>query len=121
MSVFYPLDTARYRLQSNYVEFCDFIKNRAQKFQILLFVVEDPKKRQALGTFQLIKQLIREEGVSTLYRGMIPVLQSLCISNFVYFYTFHSLKALSPSSNQSAVRDLLLGTVFNCHINACRV
>lgn len=88
MSVFYPLDTARYRLQ-----------------------IEDPKKRQALGTFQLIKQLIREEGVSTLYRGMIPVLQSLCISNFVYFYTFHSLKALSPSSNQSAVRDLLLGTI----------
>lgn len=56
-------------------------------------------------------QLIREEGVPTLYRGMIPVLQSLCISNFVYFYTFHSLKALSPSSNQSAVRDLLLGVV----------
>ncbi|XP_037045838.1 peroxisomal membrane protein PMP34 [Bradysia coprophila] len=88
MSVFYPLDTARYRLQ-----------------------IEDPKKRKALSTFQLIKQLIREEGVSTLYRGMIPVLQSLCISNFVYFYTFHSLKALSSSSNQSAVRDLLLGSI----------
>ncbi|KAJ6643381.1 Peroxisomal membrane protein PMP34 [Pseudolycoriella hygida] len=73
--------------------------------------VEDPKKRQALGTLHLLKQLIREEGVATLYRGMIPVLQSLCISNFVYFYTFHSLKALSSSSNQSAVRDLLLGSV----------
>lgn len=77
----------------------------------ILFSVEDPKNRQALSTLQLIKQLIREEGVATLYRGMIPVLQSLCISNFVYFYTFHSLKALSSSSNQSAVRDLLLGTV----------
>lgn len=77
----------------------------------ILLLVEDPKKRQALSTLQLIKQLIREEGVATLYRGMIPVLQSLCISNFVYFYTFHSLKALSSSSNQSAVRDLLLGTV----------
>lgn len=64
-----------------------------------------------MSTLQLIKQLIREEGPATLYRGIIPVLQSLCISNFVYFYTFHSLKALSPSSNQSAVRDLLLGTV----------
>lgn len=73
--------------------------------------VEDPKKREAVSTLQLIKQLIREEGVATLYRGMIPVLQSLCISNFVYFYTFHSFKALSSSSNQSAVRDLLLGTV----------
>lgn len=73
--------------------------------------VEDPSKRKALSTFQLIMQLIREEGVATLYRGMIPVLQSLCISNFVYFYTFHSLKALSSTTNQSAVRDLLLGTV----------
>lgn len=84
---------------------------KSTKINSISFLVEDPKKRQALSTLQLIKQLIREEGVATLYRGMIPVLQSLCISNFVYFYTFHSLKALVSSSNQSAVKDLLLGTV----------
>lgn len=108
MSVFYPLDTARYRLQSKIrlvgIIVCYFV------IHSMSILVEDAKKRKALSTLQLIMQLIREEGVSTLYRGMIPVLQSLCISNFVYFYTFHSLKALSSSSNQSAVRDLLLGT-----------
>lgn len=107
MSVFYPLDTARYRLQSE----LENLVIEEHKINSILFLVEDPQKRQALSTLQLIKQLIREEGVATLYRGMIPVLQSLCISNFVYFYTFHSLKALSSSSNQSAVRDLLLGSV----------
>lgn len=89
MSTFYPLDTARYRLQ-----------------------VEHPDHRKATSTLELIRQLVSEEGFSTLYRGLVPVLQSLCISNFVYFYTFHSLKALNTSgSGQSALRDLFLGTV----------
>jgi hypothetical protein len=52
----------------------------------------------------------------TLYRGIIPVLESLCASNFVYFYTFHGLKAMKDkSSEQSAVKDLLLASVAgNC-------
>lgn len=50
--------------------------------------------------------------MSTLYRGIIPVLQSLCISNFVYFYTFHSLKTLAGGiESQNALRDLFLGTI----------
>lgn len=88
MSVFYPLDTVRSRLQ-----------------------VENNDRRKSLNTLQVIQQLIREEGTSTLYRGLVPVLQSLCISNFVYFYAFHSLKALNGSAQQSAIRDLLLGSV----------
>lgn len=55
--------------------------------------------------------MIREDGVGSLYRGLIPVLQSLCISNFVYFYTFHSLKALNSSKQQYALRDLVLGSL----------
>lgn len=39
------------------------------------------------------------------------MLQSLCISNFVYFYSFHSLKAAIGSDNGSAIRDLCLGSV----------
>ena len=43
---------------------------------------------------------------------MVPVLESLCASNFVYFYTFHGLKALrATSADQSAGRDLLLASV----------
>lgn len=46
---------------------------------------------------------------------MIPVLQSLCISNFVYFYTFHTLKAFRGNkSQQSALGDLLLGAIAGC-------
>lgn len=55
-----------------------------------------------------------EEGIESLYHGMVPVLQSLCISNFVYFYTFHSLKALNngASNDQSGpLRDLVIGMV----------
>ncbi|XP_055909244.1 peroxisomal membrane protein PMP34 [Eupeodes corollae] len=88
MSVFYPLDTVRSRLQ-----------------------VENTDRRKALNTLQVIQQLVREEGFSTLYRGLVPVLQSLCISNFVYFYAFHSLKALNGSAQQSAIRDLFLGSI----------
>lgn len=60
-----------------------------------------------------MRQLATEEGFATLYRGLVPVLQSLCISNFVYFYTFHCLKAIFSSGDRpaSALRDLFLGTV----------
>lgn len=74
--------------------------------------MEDPSKRKALNTYQVILQLIREEGIYTLYRGLIPVLESLCISNFVYFYTFHTLKALKGTAKaQSALSDLFLGAL----------
>uniref|UniRef100_W8BL00 Peroxisomal membrane protein PMP34 n=1 Tax=Ceratitis capitata TaxID=7213 RepID=W8BL00_CERCA len=90
MSTFYPLDTVRSRLQ-----------------------LEDPEKiGEARSTVQVIKEIITREGFPALYRGLGPVLQSLCISNFVYFYTFHSLKALTANnSQQSALKDLLLGSI----------
>ncbi|KAL9701785.1 hypothetical protein quinque_005226 [Culex quinquefasciatus] len=90
MSAFYPLDTVRSRLQ-----------------------LEEPERRKALSTWEVLKQLIAEEGFNTLYRGIVPVLQSLCISNFVYFYTFHSMKALRAAADvtPSALSDLLLGSL----------
>lgn len=89
MSVFYPLDTIRLRLQ-----------------------LDDPECRKTQNTFKILLQLAKDEGIYSLYRGLIPVLESLCISNFVYFYTFHSLKALSGSpKNQSVLKDLMLGIV----------
>lgn len=52
----------------------------------------------------------------------MPVLQSICASNFVYFYSFHGLKSVAGSStNQNAAKDLLLasiaGTVTNFFFN----
>lgn len=87
MTVFYPLDTVRSRLQ-----------------------LEEGRKSK--NTVAVLKDLIEEEGFETLYRGAVPVLQSICASNFVYFYSFHGLKSLSgTSSNPSAAKDLLLASI----------
>lgn len=112
MSTFYPLDTARYRLQGSFK--CHIPKCYFFKFVFFCPTVENPDRRKATSTFELLRQLVDEEGFATLYRGLVPVLQSLCISNFVYFYTFHSLKAAIGSGGDnagSALRDLCLGSV----------
>lgn len=86
MTAFYPLDTVRSRLQ-----------------------LED---REAKNTLTVIQELVKEEGLETLYRGIFPVLKSLWTSNFVYFYTFHGLKLLNRDKEaQNAVRDLLLASI----------
>ncbi|KAJ0178246.1 hypothetical protein K1T71_006069 [Dendrolimus kikuchii] len=85
MAVFYPLDTLRSRLQ-----------------------VEDSNKFQGSSLDVLIK-LAKEEGFESWYKGLSPVLQSLSISNFVYFYTFHGLRR--TSSKTSALQDLMFGIV----------
>ncbi|CAB3362249.1 Hypothetical predicted protein [Cloeon dipterum] len=87
MATFYPLDTVRSRLQLE-------------------------EKRESKNTVEVIKELVNDEGFFTLYRGMVPVLKSLCCSNFVYFYTFHGLKSMrAKSSQQSAGRDLMLAAL----------
>ncbi|EEB10455.1 Peroxisomal membrane protein PMP34, putative [Pediculus humanus corporis] len=86
MTVFYPLDTIRSRLQ-----------------------IED---RESKSTLSVLLELAKEEGIETLYRGIIPVLKSLCASNFIYFYTFHGLKQLNGGKNgQNATKDLLIAAL----------
>lgn len=85
MTVFFPLDTARLRLQVD-------------------------EKRKAKSTPAILAEIIREEGLLAPYRGWIPVICSLCCSNFVYFYCFHSLKASWLRGQKSTPgRDLLIG------------
>ena len=91
MSVFYPLDTVRSRLQLE-------------------------ENRQSKDTLTMLQELVQEEGIESLYRGLSPVLTSLCASGFVYFYTFHGLRAVfstpnADGSKHSAVRDLTLGAL----------
>ncbi|XP_045495555.1 peroxisomal membrane protein PMP34 [Colias croceus] len=86
MAAFYPLDTLRSRQQ-----------------------VEDSNKLQG-SVWELVLKLAKEEGFDSLYQGLCPVLQSLSVSNFVYFYTFHALRR-SSVGNSSALKDLLFGVV----------
>lgn len=88
MTVFFPLDTVRSRLQ-----------------------VEE--HRECKNTLALLEDLIKEEGLPTVYRGLGPVLTSLWCSNFVYFYSFHGLRATfsGDAAKHSVLRDLFLGSV----------
>ncbi|XP_062308952.1 peroxisomal membrane protein PMP34 isoform X3 [Osmerus eperlanus] len=47
----------------------------------------------------------------SLYRGWFPVISSLCCSNFVYFYTFNTLKKLMVSGKSRPSKDLLMGFI----------
>ncbi|KAJ8317987.1 hypothetical protein KUTeg_003078 [Tegillarca granosa] len=67
LAVFYPLDTARTRLQ-----------------------VDDHRK--AKHSPIVMAEIAKEEGITALYRGLFPVLTTLYCSNFVYFYTYNALK-----------------------------
>lgn len=47
----------------------------------------------------------------SLYRGWFPVISSLCCSNFVYFYTFNTLKRVMVSDRSKPAKDLLMGFI----------
>lgn len=85
MTVFFPLDTARLRLQVD-------------------------EGRVARSTPAILAEIIKEEGLLAPYRGWFPVICSLCCSNFVYFYCFHSLKANCLKGQPSTPSlDLVIG------------
>jgi solute carrier family 25 (peroxisomal adenine nucleotide transporter), member 17 len=71
--------------------------------------VTDSKKLDG-SPWELLLKLANEEGIESLYRGLSPVLQSLSVSNFVYFYSFHALRNYA-SKDRSALKDLLFGIV----------
>ncbi|XP_063796428.1 peroxisomal membrane protein PMP34 [Pseudophryne corroboree] len=87
MSLFYPLDTARLILQ-----------------------VDDQRKSR--NTAAVLMEIIKEEGLLAPYRGWFPVISSLCCSNFVYFYTYNSLKTLWAKGNvPNTGKDLTVGFI----------
>lgn len=88
MTVFFPLDTAKSRLQVD-------------------------EKRRSKSTPVILAEIAKEEGLLSLYRGWLPVISSLCCSNFVYFYTFNTLKKLAASGvgRSRPGKDLLMGVV----------
>ncbi|XP_028843557.1 peroxisomal membrane protein PMP34 [Denticeps clupeoides] len=88
MTVFFPLDTARIRLQVD-------------------------ENRKSKSTPVILAEIAKEEGIPALYRGWFPVISSLCCSNFVYFYTFNALKKLVIKSQGRSRpgKDLLIGFI----------
>ncbi|XP_072299463.1 peroxisomal membrane protein PMP34 [Eucyclogobius newberryi] len=88
MTVFFPLDTAKSRLQVD-------------------------EKRKAKSTPIILAEIAKEEGLLSLYRGWFPVISSLCCSNFVYFYTFNTLKRVMVAGPQRSRpgKDLLMGVI----------
>ncbi|XP_071982908.1 peroxisomal membrane protein PMP34 isoform X9 [Engystomops pustulosus] len=87
MSVFYPLDTARLRLQVD-------------------------ENRKSRSTPAVLMEIIKEEGLLAPYRGWFPVIASLCCSNFVFFYTFNSLKTLwLKATPPTTSKDLSIGFI----------
>lgn len=87
ITVFYPLDTVRTRLQ-----------------------VDD--HRRAKHTHEIIADIVHEEGIEGLYLGWFPVVTALCCSNFVYFYSINTLKLkLIGGRKSSPLTDLSLAFV----------
>ncbi|XP_013862369.1 peroxisomal membrane protein PMP34 isoform X1 [Austrofundulus limnaeus] len=85
MTVFFPLDTARLRLQVD-------------------------ENRKSKSTPAILVDIVKEEGLLSPYRGWFPVICSLCCSNFVYFYCFHSIKAsLLKGKPSTPSTDLMIG------------
>ncbi|KAL7860497.1 hypothetical protein AOLI_G00168460 [Acnodon oligacanthus] len=88
MTVFFPLDTARIRLQVD-------------------------ENRKSRSTPVVLAEIAKEEGIMSLYRGWFPVISSLCCSNFVYFYTFNCLKRVMVTGKQQSKpsKDLAMGFI----------
>lgn len=55
--------------------------------------MDDLKAVKHLNALETILYILKHEGIGSLYRGLTAVMQSSCISNFVYFYVFHLLKS----------------------------
>lgn len=94
MGLVFPLDTVRTQLQLK------------------------PDITGDTGAIRLMLGMVERDGIDALYRGAVPVLQSLFCSNFVYFYTFHGLRrhllALVGSKTTSVHIDLLTAILAGC-------
>jgi len=99
MSVFYPLETVRTRLQLE--------AGKGENGQEGEESAQEKLKARR-SVLAMLRAIYRSEGLPGLYKGLVPVLQSLYCSQFVYFYAFHGLKrALNPDN--TALRNLFCG------------
>ena len=98
ISVFYPLETVRTRLQVGDTSF------------------------KGSNSIQATSSLLKNEGLRSLYRGWYSLVVTLMIMNFVYFYCFHTLRrrigdfliVSSEGSANKVVVDLMAGYLAGC-------
>ena len=72
-------------------------------FQFTFNYVQSKNQKQKIIQISLIFSL-------SIFKGGLSTVQAVAASNFIYFYTFHGLKKVVASANQSALKDLL----FSC-------
>ncbi|CAH2005784.1 unnamed protein product [Acanthoscelides obtectus] len=84
LSTFYPLDLIKFRIQLQDKDLID------------------------KSTLQAILFILKNEGITALYRGLRVTVTTMGVSNFVYFYTFHGIKGLIPPERVSSRTDFLL-------------
>ncbi|KAJ3648880.1 hypothetical protein Zmor_020649 [Zophobas morio] len=87
MSVMYPLDNVKFRMQ-----------------------LED-NSVSGKTPLQALVHILKKEGIEGLYRGIKPALTTLGVSNFIYFYAFHGLKSLRLNCKNPTQTDLILSIV----------
>nr|CAI5857557.1 unnamed protein product [Callosobruchus analis] len=85
LSTFYPLDMVKFRVQ---MQDKDLLEKSA---------------------FQAIIHILKNEGITSLYRGLRVTVTTMGVSNFVYFYTFHGMKGFVPEEMEVPFTGLLDG------------
>ena len=94
ISVFFPLNVARIRLQVS------------------------ESKDTGKSAMAAMKEIVKEDGVGGLYAGWWPSVVSLAASNFVYFYAYQALKVIWQSSRRKQGLSADITPVFNLVIAA---
>ncbi|VEN50992.1 unnamed protein product [Callosobruchus maculatus] len=87
LTTFYPLDMVKFRVQ-----------------------LQD-KDLSEKTTLQAIFHILKNEGITALYRGLRPTVTTMGVSNFVYFYTFHGMKGFVPEEMVNSRTDFVLSII----------
>merc|ERR1712226_517951 len=116
LSIFYPLDTVRIyqQLESTKARRDDSSKH-AQDNDSKSRRESKSKRTHGINKewIEIAKDVIAKRGVGGLYNGLGAVNKSICVSNFIYFYTYHALKklALEQGFTQHPALNLILGMI----------
>ncbi|XP_075258043.1 peroxisomal membrane protein PMP34-like [Convolutriloba macropyga] len=109
LSIFFPLDTVRTHQQLS----TSTGKDHAQSDKSLK--VHEAKRKHGINKewIQIAQEVIAKRGVAGLYSGLGAVNKSICVSNFIYFYSYNALKklALEQGFTQRPALNLLLGMI----------
>merc|ERR1712226_784698 len=115
LSIFYPLDTVRIyqQLESTKTSRDDSSKHANDDSNSS----RESKSKRTHGInkewVEIAKDVIAKRGVGGLYNGLGAVNKSICVSNFIYFYTYNALKklALEQGFTQRPALNLILGMI----------